>query len=82
MIIEDFKAILVECSIFFSQPSAGLTNRPQVRDSDPGTPLHGSKMTSLFANFAQGLATLSFSSVIDHYVKQRGSWGYAINYMS
>jgi hypothetical protein len=43
---------------------------------------HGSKMTSLFANFAQGLATLSFSSVIDHYVKQRGSWGYAINYMS
>ena len=36
IIIEDFKAILVECSIFFLQPSAGLTNRPQVRDSDPG----------------------------------------------
>ena len=25
--------------LFFSRPLAGLTNRPPVRDSDPGTPL-------------------------------------------
>src|SRR5436853_5464308 len=29
-----------EVQFFFSWPGVGLTNRPPVRDSDPGPPLH------------------------------------------
>jgi hypothetical protein len=38
-------------------------------------------MMSLFANFAQGLATFAFRDVIDHCVSRRGLWGYAINWI-
>ena len=35
-----FETTLLRGPIFFSWPAAGLTNRPPVRDSDPGPPLH------------------------------------------
>ena len=45
--------------IFFSQPLAGLTNQPPVRDSDPGTPLTNKLTMSKYSNMTSSALVLS-----------------------
>ena len=53
--------------LFFSQPLAGLTNRPLVRDSDPGTPLnHG----QIILREVPGEAQVHSFIIIGHVVRR------------